>query len=322
MPYTRSINIYGDFANVSSGYDYWGRMPDPFDPRFAAATEQAVLRASTGVQDDPLLLGYFADNELAWAGVGPLGRWGLAIGTLSGDARSPAKQAFIAVLRKKYVEPETLASAWGIALGSWDALAAAGFHAPPPDESHPAITADYSAWLRTYAEQYFRTVADAIHRHDRHHLFLGGRFAVQRLALGPGLALSQRCIAKLLRFMGGGGWTRTWQLGDADQGPPSLQVRLLQLDRCSSQPVLRKRQVLPALCKLPGGLPELAVELGSHAASGGLQGRMPAGWAAAAPPAAPERGCAVRRGRGPRRGRVASAGRRGRVASAGRRRSA
>ena len=178
MPYTRSINIFGDYANVSSGYDYWGRMPDPFDPKFVAAAEQAVAKASADVRDDPMLLGYFADNELAWAGVGPQGRWGLAVGTLGGDARSPAKQAFIAVLRKKYVQPETLATAWGIALGSWDELAATGFHAPDPNEAHPAITADYSAWLRLYADTYFRTVAETIRRHDSHHLFLGGRFAV------------------------------------------------------------------------------------------------------------------------------------------------
>lgn len=178
LPYTRSINIAGDFANVASGYDYWGRMPDPFDPRFAQATEVAVTKASADVHDDPWLLGYFADNELAWAGSGPQGRWGLALGTLAGDARSPAKQAFIAMLRKHYVAPETLATAWGIALGSWDALNATGFAAPAPDESHPAIAADYRAWLRRYADTYFRTVAEAIHRRDPHHLFLGGRFAV------------------------------------------------------------------------------------------------------------------------------------------------
>ena len=178
VPYTRSINIAGNYANVSTGYDYWGRMPDPFDPRFVQATEQAVVKASSDVRGDPWLLGYFADNELAWAGVGPQGRWGLAVGTLSGDAKSPAKQAFIAMLRKKYVEPGTLASAWGIALGSWDALNVTGFAAPAPNEPHPAIAADYSAWLRLYADTYFRTVAEAIHRHDAHHLFLGGRFAV------------------------------------------------------------------------------------------------------------------------------------------------
>ena len=178
LPYTRSINIGGDYANVASGYDYWGRMPDPFDPRFVKAADAAAAKASADVRDDPWLLGYFADNELAWAGVGPQGRWGLVIGTLAGDAASPAKQAFIAWLRKKYVAPQTLGSAWGIALESWDALNATGFAAPVPNEAHPAITDDYRAWLRRYADTYFRTVAEAIRRHDPHHLFLGGRFAV------------------------------------------------------------------------------------------------------------------------------------------------
>ncbi|MHB1057437.1 MAG: beta-agarase [Rhodanobacter sp.] len=178
LPYTRSINIAGNYANVASGFDYWGRMPDPFDPRFVQATETAVAKASAGVRDDPWLLGYFADNELAWAGSGPQGRWGLALGTLAGEAKSPAKQAFIAMLRKKYAVPETLSAAWGIALGSWDALNVTGFAAPAPNEAHPAIAADYSAWLRRYADNYFRIVAEAIRRHDPHHLFLGGRFAV------------------------------------------------------------------------------------------------------------------------------------------------
>ena len=179
LPYTRSINIAGDYANVATGYDYWGRMPDPFDPRFVRATDAAVRKATAGARDDPYLLGYFADNELAWAGTGPQGRWGLAMGTLRGDAHSPAKQAFIAMLRKKYVAPETLAAAWGIALVSWDALNATGFVAPVPVETHPAITDDYRAWLRLYADTYFRTVADAIHTYDPHHLFLGGRLAVR-----------------------------------------------------------------------------------------------------------------------------------------------
>jgi hypothetical protein len=178
LPYTRSINIAGDYANVASGVDYWGRMPDPFDPRFVQATARAVERASAGARDDPYLLGYFADNELAWAGSGPQGRWGLALGTLAGDAISPAKRAFIATLRKQYVAPETLASAWGIALTSWDALNVTGFAAPAPNAAHPAIAADYGAWLRAYADVYFRTVAQALHRVDPHHLFLGGRFAV------------------------------------------------------------------------------------------------------------------------------------------------
>ncbi|WP_158880383.1 beta-galactosidase [Rhodanobacter sp. L36] len=179
LPYTRLLNINGHFGSVSSGYDYWGRMPDPFDPGFAPAAEAAATKASAEFRDDPWLLGYFVDNELAWAGQGPQGHWGLAVGTLRGDAKSPAKQAFIAALRAKYATPEKLAAAWGIALKSWDALNATNFAAPAPNEAHPAIATDYSAWLSQYAETYFRVAADAIHRHDTHHLFLGGRFAVK-----------------------------------------------------------------------------------------------------------------------------------------------
>ncbi|HEX7814934.1 beta-agarase [Dyella sp.] len=178
MAYTRSINIDGVFGNVSSGYDYWGRMPDPYDPRFAAAAEKAAARATQDVANDPWLLGYFADNELAWAGQGGEGRWGLAIGTLKGEARSPAKQAFIAKLKAQYGDAIKLANAWGIQLTSWDVMAADGFEPPLPSERYPAIAADYSAWLRDYAQTYFRVVSEALHRHDSHHLFLGGRFAV------------------------------------------------------------------------------------------------------------------------------------------------
>ncbi|MGN2252995.1 beta-agarase [Frateuria sp. GZRe12] len=179
LAYTRSINIAGDYANVATGYDWWGRMPDPFDPRFEAAAERAAAAATNGVRDDPWLLGYFADNELAWAAPGPQGRWALAIGTLRGEPRSPAKQAFLAMLERKYGDALRLGVAWGIGVTRWEALEPAGFEAPVPDEAHPAIAEDYSAWLRTYADRYFRTVAQALRRHDPHHLFLGGRFAVR-----------------------------------------------------------------------------------------------------------------------------------------------
>ena len=179
LAYTRSINITGDYGNVATGYDYWGRMPDPFDPRFAQAAERAVAQASAGVRDDPWLLGYFADNELAWAAPGPLGRWALAQGTLRGEPGSAAKRAFLAQLQRKYGDALKLGVAWGIGLTSWSALAAPGFQPPAPDQAHPAIAEDYAAWLRAYAEQYFRVVAQTLHRHDPHHLFLGGRFAVR-----------------------------------------------------------------------------------------------------------------------------------------------
>jgi hypothetical protein len=80
-----------------------GRMPDPFDPRFAMATERAVAIAARDHRDDPWLIGYFADNELAWAGQvntrRATTRWPTAPGA---STDSPAKRAFTKQLRDKY----------------------------------------------------------------------------------------------------------------------------------------------------------------------------------------------------------------------------
>ncbi|MCO6060446.1 beta-galactosidase [Pseudomonas sp. MOB-449] len=179
MAYTLPVLIYGDFNTVSTGYDYWGRMPDPFDSRFAEATEAAVAIATKGVRDDPWLLGYFADNELAWAGMGPQGRWALAVGSLAQGPNSPAKQAFLTYLKQTYGDAASFAKAWGVNASSWEYVAAKGFKAPEPNEAHPAIAADYIEYLKLYAGQYFRTVAETLKKADPNHLFLGGRLAVR-----------------------------------------------------------------------------------------------------------------------------------------------
>lgn len=179
MPYTVPVIIHGDFNTVSTGYDYWGRMPDPFDPRFVKAAVSAVADASKGLRDDPWLLGYFADNELAWAGQGPQGRWALAVGSLAQGPTSPAKQAFMAYLKKTHGDAAAFAKAWGVQVASWDQLAANGFKAPDPNEAHPAIAVDYIAFLKLYAGTYFRTVAQTLKKADPNHLFLGGRLAIR-----------------------------------------------------------------------------------------------------------------------------------------------
>jgi hypothetical protein len=179
MAYTVPILIKGDFNTVSTGYDYWGRMPDPFDPRFEKAAQQAVANATKDKASDPWLLGYFADNELAWAGQGPQGRWALATGSLAQGPQSPAKQAFLAYLKKTHGDAAAFAKAWGVSVTTWDQVAAQNFKAPDPNEAHPAIAVDYIAFLKLYAGQYFKTVAQTLKKADPHHLFLGGRLAVR-----------------------------------------------------------------------------------------------------------------------------------------------
>ncbi len=180
VPYTLPLSIVGDYASISTGSDWWGGMPDPFDPRFAMATERAVAIAARDHRDDPWLIGYFADNELAWAGPGddPKARYALAYGTLRLTTDVPAKRAFLKQLRDKYRNQQGLSKAWGIDLPAWELMEDPGFEAPLPSPEHPEIEADYRYFQKVFADTYFKTIADSLKWHAPNHLLLGGRFAV------------------------------------------------------------------------------------------------------------------------------------------------
>ncbi|AIR87814.1 beta-galactosidase [Pseudomonas cremoricolorata] len=180
VPYTLPLSIVGDYASISTGMDWWGRLPDPFDPRFAMATERAVAIAARDHRDDPWLIGYYADNELAWAAPGgdPKARYGLAYGTLRLTTDVPAKRAFLKQLRDKYRNQQGLSKAWGIDLQAWELMEDPGFEAPLPNPEHPEIERDYQHFQEVFAQTYFKTVADALDWHAPNHLLLGGRYGV------------------------------------------------------------------------------------------------------------------------------------------------
>ena len=180
LPFTVPLSISGDYQTISTGLDWWGGMPDPFDPRFAMATERAVAIATRDHRDNPWLLGYFADNELAWAHPeeGPRGRYALAYGTLRSTTDVPAKRAFLKQLRDKYRNHQGLSRAWGIELPAWELMEDPGFEAPLPNAEHPAIEVDLQRFQRLFADTYFKTIADSLDWHAPNHLLLGGRFAI------------------------------------------------------------------------------------------------------------------------------------------------
>ena len=179
VPYTLPLSIVGDYASISTGADWWGGMPDPFDPRFAMATERAVAIAARDHRDDPWLIGYFADNELAWAGPGndPKSRYALAYGTLRLSTDVPAKRAFLKQLRDKYRNQQGLSKAWGVDIPAWELMEDPGFEAPLPNAEHPQIEADYQHFQKVFADTYFKTITDSLKWHAPNHLMLGGRFA-------------------------------------------------------------------------------------------------------------------------------------------------
>jgi hypothetical protein len=180
VPYTLPLSIVGDYASISTGTDWWGGMPDPFDPRFAMATERAVAIAARDHRDDPWLIGYYADNELAWAGPGddPKARYALAYGTLKMTTDVPAKRAFLKQLRDKYRNQAGLSKAWGIDLPAWELMEDPGFVPPQPSAEYPEIEADFKYFQKVFADTYFKTLSDSLKWHAPNQLLLGGRFAI------------------------------------------------------------------------------------------------------------------------------------------------
>ncbi len=175
MPFTASAISGTKGASVSTGLDYWGPMPDPYDPLFATSLAQNLHKVTDLYRNDPYCIGYFVDNEANWIGTGSQPNLGIAVGTLKKQAsESPAKQAFLSILQAKYGTVQSLNANWKTAFGSWSALAS------PVNvfgSNSATLNQDLSNFVGSFARQYFTTVKNELKQQDPNHLYLGCRFS-------------------------------------------------------------------------------------------------------------------------------------------------
>ncbi|AQQ67243.1 hypothetical protein Mag101_06025 [Microbulbifer agarilyticus] len=174
--------IRGEHKRVSSGDDYWGPLHDPFDPVFIESVKRTVAQVATEVQGDPWCMGVYIENELSWGNTkSDAGHFGLIIHTLSRNSNeSPAKSAFVEILKNKYSTAEQLSQAWSLPVASWDAFAT-GFAMPEPGEGSLQIEGtlreDFSLLLESLSARFFSVVQQELAAVMPNHLFLGARFA-------------------------------------------------------------------------------------------------------------------------------------------------
>ena len=165
-PYTDAI-ASARTRMLEGSEGYWGKFPDVFDPSFADSLRRSMETKKGVSAGDPWCIGYFSDNEMSWGD-----DTSLALAALKSPANQAAKQAFIADLKAKYTEIARLNEAWSTHYESWDALLQSR-QAPDPRKAE----SDLKAFYTRSAEQYFRTVRDAIKAVAPHQLYLGCRFA-------------------------------------------------------------------------------------------------------------------------------------------------
>ncbi len=173
MPYTLVLHLARSAKGSiplppNSMFPPWTTLPDVFDPEWPKRCEEAVAKHLKPSADDPLLLGYYMDNELRFDGW-----YGVATRTAKD---SPARRAFVEVARKYYADkPKQLAKDWGEhgVTKVDDLYAVEG--APPP------VAGLKVAWNRAIAERYFSVTANACRKASPNHLNLGIRLVMTSL---------------------------------------------------------------------------------------------------------------------------------------------
>lgn len=162
MPFVATASVSGDFRRIEGGGGYWGKMPDVYDPKYASAADSSIAAAAKQFAGNPLCIGYFVDNEIAWDAI--------ERGPLASPADQPCRIEMVRRLKTKYTSLDALNQAWGTAADTWDALRV-------PDHPNDVCRKDLDAWTYAFARRYFEIVKDALRRHAPNQLYLGCRFA-------------------------------------------------------------------------------------------------------------------------------------------------
>lgn len=176
IPFFANGWVIGDFKTVSSGADFWGAMPDVFDPEFKVRAMETARVVSEEIKDSPWCVGVFIDNEKSFGRPdSDKAQYGIPIHTLGRPSEGvPTRLAFSKLLKAKYKTIAALNNAWGLKLSSW-----AEFDLGVDVKALPVtdtLRADYSMLLSAYADQYFKVVHGAVEHYMPNHLYLGARF--------------------------------------------------------------------------------------------------------------------------------------------------
>ena len=135
---------------------------DPFDPATAARIDELFAQEVKPKADDPLLIGWFLENEQAFEDIPKV------VPTLRGE--QPAKRKLVEMLKAKYATIDPFNAAWGLQLADF---AAASDGLPVKTK---AAHDDVQAFTAEFLEAYHGLVARAFRKCDPHHMLIGNRW--------------------------------------------------------------------------------------------------------------------------------------------------
>ena len=136
---------------------------DPFDEVTAAKIDGLFAERVAPSADDPLIIGYYLENEQACEDITRV------IPQLKADA--PCKQELVVMLRGKYPTIDAFNAAWGMDVGGFDELTDMGL--PVTTE---AAAADMTAYKERFLEAYYSLLTTIFRKYDPNHMLLGNRW--------------------------------------------------------------------------------------------------------------------------------------------------
>lgn len=136
---------------------------DPFDSKVAAKMDEIFAKGVAAAANEPLLVGYFLDNEQAFEDIPRV------VPGLKGD--QPAKRKLMAMLQDKYRTIAAFNTAWGLQAADFASLRNTGLPV-----TTQAASADMNAFTGEFIETYYKLIHDTFRKYDRNHMLMGNRW--------------------------------------------------------------------------------------------------------------------------------------------------
>jgi hypothetical protein len=160
MPYAEVLHL--------GSYDL-APWHDLFAPQFENAVQKAADNLIPPLRNDPMLVGYFTDNELGW--------WDDTIFTsyFAFPIESPGKQKLVSVLRDFYKNQfQSLTKDWKTSASSFKELGRTTKIFLKPGGTGIRAVHSFNFALTS---RYYKVIHDTIRKRDPDHLILGDRYA-------------------------------------------------------------------------------------------------------------------------------------------------
>lgn len=152
------LSIWDGFPDVPGTHGAF----DPYSDKLRAQCEKQFSEKLPAEANDPLLIGYFLNNEPLYEEIPA------AVAAL--DGTHPCKRRLAQVLEEKYKTIDAFNTAWETTFASFTDVAAQGL---------PVKTASAQEDMRKFTgmflDAYFRVVSETFHKYDKNHMLIGNR---------------------------------------------------------------------------------------------------------------------------------------------------